>query len=366
MIFKRRKRYINLTYDDSKKRFNKLLQYFAILFSVHVAVFWAFEPTSLFDSIWVSVISITTIGYGDISATTTIGKLTTMFVVGAGIFVLANLVDAFISLKGDIKDAKRAGKWKWNLEDHIIIANFPNNYHTSDIVALIKAIRKLDKFKDKTIQILTDRFHGKSLPDEIFNLRDVVLYNGIPSNTKSLEAVNIKKASDVIILNLHDDNDPDGYAFDIIRRVRDFSKDVNIVAQCQVDSERQRLYDAGANSCIRPVRAYPEIIAHVMDHNSIMVEFFEDLMSKHGDELLLIDIEEKYKHESDLTWLDIVSKLTEANRGLPLGFVSKNGDVFYNPEMDLHVEMSKLILLEYDDACESTVESILFESSQEA
>jgi voltage-gated potassium channel len=365
MIFKLRKRSINLSYDNSKKRFKKLLKYFGFLLSFHVVIFWAVEPVGLFDAIWVSIISITTIGYGDISATTDIGKTATMITIGLGIFVLANLADSFINLRGEIKEEKRTGKWIWNLEDHIVIANIPKNYTVNHVISLIKSIRKINQFENKTIQILTDRFDGKSLPDSIFKLGNIVFYNGLPSNVESLNAVNINLASNVIILSLSDDNDADGYSFDVIRRIRDINKDINIVAQCQHDSERYRLKKAGANSCIRPVRAYPEIIAHVMEHNSIMVDFFEDLMSKHGNELILIDIDENYKYNTTLRWKDIVVSLTKADRGLAIGFVSNLGEIIFNPSLDGFTQMDKLILLAYENSSNETIENILFHNKTE-
>lgn len=363
MIFKFKRRRINLSYEDSKRQFNNLLAYFFVLFLSHAIIFWIVEPVSFFNAIWVSVISITTIGYGDISATTTIGKVTTMLLVGVGVFVLANLATAFIYLRSDIKDAKRSGKWLWNLKDHIVIANFPSNYTVNDMIGLVKAVRNNPKFKDKAIQILTDRFDGHPLPDDLLNITDVVLYNGIPSNSKALEAVNIKDAFDVIILNLHDDNDPDGYTFDVIRRLRDIrplGSGLNIVAQCQKDIERKRLLKAGANSCIRPVRAYPEIIALVMEHNSIMVDFFEDIMSKDGDELLVVDISKTSQFHPKLLWKDVIEKLADSNRGLALGYIDENGVIEYNPDLHSFAKIYKIILLEYEDSSSTPIEEIFF------
>lgn len=360
MLFKLRKRKINLSYDNSKKHLNSLLKILLYIVCVHSAVFWAFEPTNLFDSIWVTIISISTIGYGDISATTYIGKLTTMFLGLGGIFVLAASAEAFVSLRLDSKVAKREGKWGWKLEDHIVIANIPNNYSTDDVIRLIESIRKIPEFTAKRIQILTNKYSGTSMPDDIFGLGDVVFYDGLPSRASSLEAINVDKASHVVILSLYDDNDPDGYTFDVIRRIRDINKDVNILVQCQKDSERSRLKKAGANSCIRPIRAYPEIIAHVMSHNSIMVSFIEDLMSKEGDELNLIKLNEQYQM-INVQWKDVIEKLSSNNRGLALGYVSQLGEVVFRPPLNGYINIHSLILLEYSDSTHDvSIESILF------
>lgn len=343
MIFKRRKNKINLSYSDSKNNLMRFFGYFTFLCFAHIVLFYNFEDTTIFDSIWVTVISMTTVGYGDISASTYGGKISTMILVGFGIFVLANLADHFISFRFDKRESKRNGEFIWNLKNHIVIANIPKNYTNEDIISMIKSLK--EKFgKEKVFQILTDRFSKEKIPEVLFKEGNIVFYNGLPSKDSNLKAVNIAFASHVIILSLYDDNDPDGYTFDVIHRIRDISANVNIIAQCQKEKNKERLEKAGANSVVRPVRAYPEIISHVAKNGKIVNEFIEDIMSKEGDDLSIINLNFRVGRK----WKDVVKKLMSENIGLPMGYIEEN-KVIMKPDLNDIVVFEKIILLEYKD-----------------
>lgn len=354
MIFKRRKSNINLSHKDSKNNLIKFICYFLFLCICHIALFYGFEETTLFDAIWVTVISMTTVGYGDISASTYGGKISTMILVGFGIFVLANLADHFISFRIDKRESKRSGNYLWGLKDHIVIANIPKNYTNEDIISMIRSLK--DVFgKEKVIQILTDRFSQEKIPECVFKEGNVVYFNGLPSKESSLKAVNIGFASHVIILSLYDDNDPDGYTFDVINRVRDINKDIKIIAQCQNKKNKERLEKYGANVVVKPIRAYPEIIAHVAKNGKIVNEFIEDIMSKEGDNLSIISL----NYQIWKKWEDVMIKLTSENIGLPLGYIKEN-EIIMKPNLNDIALMDKIILLEYEDRDKlKTIEEVL-------
>ncbi len=66
----------------------------AVVLGIGVTFYYIVEKLSFVDALYFSVITLTTVGYGDISPETTIGKLFTIGYVIAGIAILA----AFINL----------------------------------------------------------------------------------------------------------------------------------------------------------------------------------------------------------------------------------------------------------------------------
>lgn len=354
MIFKLKKKKINLSYDNSKKKLRKYLFLFASLFVSHVFLFYSFEDRTLFESLWVTVISMTTIGYGDISAATTVGKIVTMILVTTGIFVLANTVDSFLEFRNDEKETKRKGIYKWNLSNHLIIANIPINYTIKDIVNLITNIRE-EFGNNKFIQIVNKSLNEEFL-NEIYEIENVVFYKGLPSKQKTLEAINISKATDVIILTEIDDNDPDGYTFDIIHRIKENNPKINIVTQCLHSCNKERLINAGANSVVAPARIYPEIISRALSKNNIIIDFFEDIMTKEGNELNRIKLSKIISSK----WENIIFSIMQEERGTPIGYVDKNKNLIIKPELYDYCEMSEIIIIEQENCNKTkTIEEIL-------
>lgn len=79
---------------------NKPLIFVSLVFLITLFVgalgFKSFESLSWQDSLWVSFISATTVGYGDFYATTVYGRLTTVFVVLSGAILFSSILLAVV------------------------------------------------------------------------------------------------------------------------------------------------------------------------------------------------------------------------------------------------------------------------------
>ena len=96
------------------------------LIFTHAGAMVLFEGLSLPDAVWLSVTTITTVGYGDFSASTFMGRVSTVVLLYfGGIFLLAQLASDYVDYRIARRERITEGKWDWNMHNHILILNSP-------------------------------------------------------------------------------------------------------------------------------------------------------------------------------------------------------------------------------------------------
>jgi len=314
------------------------------LFALHIFLMMHYEGLSAGDATWLTFTTATTVGYGDISAATTEGRLATILLLYlGGIFILARVVGDYFDFRMEVRDKKTKGLWSWKMNNHIVILNTPSFSGERYLQRLIKQFRS-SSYGDATIYLLTRHFPN-GLPDFITQFDNVVHYHGSASNPDDLAAVCIDKASEIIVLT-KDENDEssDGRTFDILHRLNDLNIDAQVLAECVEDSNRKRLQTAGANILIRPIRAYPEMIvrAFVAPGSERIIE---NMFNSDDDEYRRYDVE-----LNGLSWSDIVTRLITHNVGIAVAYIDrKTSEMVYNPTADTVPDGLALITISKDN-----------------
>ncbi len=303
-----------------------------------------YEDLSLGDAIWLTLTTATTVGYGDISASTTEGRTATILLIYlGGIFILAKVVGDYFDYRLAVRDKKTKGHWSWDMKHHIVILNSPSHSGGRYLQRLIKQFRASENYKDSEIYLLTRQF-PKCLPDFITQLGNVVHYSGNPSNPQDLEAVCVAQARDVIVLT-KDENDEssDGRTFDILHRLKDLNVNATVLAECVEDSNRQRLEDAGANIVIRPIRAYPEMIVRAFDTPG-SERIIENMFNSENDEYRRYDV-----NINNMSWCDVVTRLITRDVGIAVAYIDRHSnELVYNPPAHIKPDIQALITISKD------------------
>jgi hypothetical protein len=79
----------------------------ALVLAGGTVFYWHVEGFTLFDSFYFSVITLATVGYGDFTPHTTLGRAFTVVYVIVGIGILLSFINKFAALETEIRQRRR-------------------------------------------------------------------------------------------------------------------------------------------------------------------------------------------------------------------------------------------------------------------
>lgn len=177
------------------------------------------------DALWYSLVSISTVGYGDFYAVTPgarIGAVVFIMLLGLSSFsaFLGLLVERMLQL--NFKELH--GMAKIHCNDHILIINFPD---ASRVYQIIEEIKRDPDFLKKDVVVVTDSV--ETLP---FERSDVFFVSGSPLQADTLERAGLGRASMAMVLADPSNSSSDGVVAAIINLIEHLQPQVKTVAEC--------------------------------------------------------------------------------------------------------------------------------------
>ncbi|WP_328186168.1 potassium channel family protein [Marinobacter sp. OP 3.4] len=322
-----------------RSRLKRLFLFLIGLVLTQTLILWAVEPLSLWNSLWLTMTTLTTVGYGDLAPTTVIGRISTMALMFiTAITLLTLIISDYIEYRFYRRERILTGRWRYNMKNHVLIINTPRRGGEQYFMRVATQLRAIPGYESVPIMILTQKY-ANGLPPELKDI-GLVHYHGTGASEEDLKAAHAGQARHILLLAL-DETDPssDSYTFDIAHRLSELNLASKITAECVSDSNRQRFRAIGVRSVIRPVRTYPEIMVR-----AVVAPGTEKVLED------MFNYEQDHPHRynltlDDLTWSDIVSALIRHGIGTALAYIDDNDDVVCHPEPNIEVEGRGLIVL---------------------
>lgn len=336
----RRRSYRQVAEAQAGLALARTCSFLILIFAAHSVAMVYFEGMSSGDAIWLTLTTATTVGYGDVSAGTLPGRLSTVVLLYAGgIFVLAKLAGDYFDFRSERRRRMSRGEWEWNMRDHIVIINVPQDDPVHYFSLLISQFRTSAEFSDTPVQIVT-RAYTHGLPSALVDLGDVVHFNGNGEDDDSLRAAAVQDARAVIVL-ARSDNDPasDSVTFDILHRIRRLGTKGRVLAESVRDTNRERFVEAGADIVIRPIRAYPGMVVRGFVAPGAQA-LMEELFSSDGGEYRRLDVPIR-----NLKWAHVVSTIVSHDLGVALAYEDDEGKLHVSPRASEAVSARALFVV---------------------
>ena len=216
-----------------RKRLGGAVVVFALLLSIvgNAMTFYLFErgirpELSVGDSFWYSMISITTIGYGDLSATTIGARIgTILFITILGLTAFTASAGMIINWLIELQNRERSGVGRLYLKNHILIINYPNESRVRNIIDEFTSDSGHENYD---ITLVTDRL--ESMP---FQRHNVHFLRGSPLETETYIRAAVAEAQKAIILSTgYDDPNSDSIVASAVSVLHRSNPNIMATVEC--------------------------------------------------------------------------------------------------------------------------------------
>jgi len=239
------------------------------------------EELNMGDALYWVVVTITTVGYGDVTPKTVGGRIIFVLVALGGIGTIAYVLEQLIafSTKKQIKVLFGSGAVK--MKRHTIIVGWNAKAE--------EAIKELRHADEEFLVV------GSELDHAALNAEEIHHISGDPTKSETLNRSNIKEAK-TLMISLENDSE----TIMIALAVREQNPNINIIATCEAREHVDMMRGAGINHIISYAEISGRLLAHAVTEPVVVAFIVDATTSVKGFDMKQIKIESKTKL-SDMT-----------------------------------------------------------------
>lgn len=281
-----------------------------------------FEPNLSFVSgIWWSIVTLTTVGYGDISPSTAGGRILAVLIMFFGIGLLGTLSASLATLLIRKRMKEDKGMCASTVDNHIIICEW--NHRTR---AIIKELRADTQTSDIPLILIADIDEKPIDDNNLFFVRGTI-------NEETLEKANLQGARTVVILG---DDSVETTARDAkvvlsTLTIESMNPAVYTVVELVDKANEQHCLRANADEIIVGSELSSHLIASAASDHGISKVISELLSSRYGNEFYSMPLP---KEMINLEFIDVFIAMKTKSNTTVLGIKKGDtGEFISNPDV---------------------------------
>ena len=315
---------------DSK--INKTLFLVVAILSIGTIGYMSLSHYSFVDALYMTVITVTTVGFGELKPFTAQEKIFTIFLILTSITIFGYAVSAFSEylVSGRLFEhfkQRKVEKQIANLKGHTIVCGYGRNGR--------QAILKLKNYNKKFVVVEKNKKRT-----EILDAEGILNINGDATLDETLLRAGIEKASNLITALPSDANN-----LFVVLTVSQLNKKCKVISRASNESSYSKLKIAGASNVIMPDKLGGDHMASLVVTPDV-IEFVDRLTiegetTANLEEIAVNDLPKMYINK---TILDL--DLRKETGCTVIGFIKPDKEYVINPEADcILIKGSHLIVL---------------------
>ncbi len=219
---------------------------------------------TLAEAFWYSVVTLTTVGYGDYTPVTGVGRLIGFLFLIGSVGVLGYLISQLTNQVSQFLEKKRLGLLGTKFENHILIIGWDR--FAKEVVSEVI-------HSGKQVAIITNNKNEIDLIHEAYSSKDVFVLFTDYSNLDAFEKANINRSATVFV-NFPDDTDMLIYVLNLKKRY----PDLNYIVSLNNPSLKETFMTAGVRYVISKTEIASRLVASYMFEPDVAL-FAESMMT---------------------------------------------------------------------------------------
>ena len=260
---------------EEKRKLKFILYAFALLLIVGVVGYMFLLKVDFIDALYMTVITISTVGFGEIGTTSSWSELFSIIMIFLGVGIVGYAFTTVVAMfvEGKVKDFWKGSKMEKkiaSLDDHYIICG------SGELAEVI-----INNFIDQNLNFVVITDKREDLDD--YSHHDILVVEGMSTEEAVLEHAGIDRAKGLVSTL---DSEVDNIV--TVLTARNLNKNIYIIANAITKSGSEKLMKVGANKTLSAVEISGKRMASLMTKPNIIS--FLDVVTRIGD--VELDLEE--------------------------------------------------------------------------